>query len=163
MMSTAWCPSSWNWRSLRSGTVWPRWTSMPVGSMPYLTRSGFPVLTLRSSFLRNSSSGTILSTPLRIRACCSSTVFTITPISSFPLPLLLEPAQGDQETTDHDHQTKGRQEHCNCNGYPEERIQVRIDREDEGRHQLTSCQAAETISYTSESGRPPRRHEGGGR
>ena len=51
MMRTAWWPSSWNWRSLRSGTVWPRWTSMPVGSMPYLMRSGLPVATLRSSFL----------------------------------------------------------------------------------------------------------------
>ena len=43
MMSTAVWPSSWNCRSFRSGTVWPRWTSKPVGSMPYLTRSGLPV------------------------------------------------------------------------------------------------------------------------
>src|SRR5437016_4649002 len=48
---------------------------MPVGSMPYLTRSGFPVFTLRSSFWRNSGSGTI-SAPRRMRANCSSTVFT---------------------------------------------------------------------------------------
>src|SRR5579885_2513082 len=75
-MRTAWWPSSWNRRSFRRGTVWPRWTSMPVGSMPYLTRRGLPVLTLRSSFLRNSSSGTICSTPRRIRASCSSTGFT---------------------------------------------------------------------------------------
>src|SRR5262249_9844549 len=79
MMSTAWCPSSWNWRSLRSGTVCPRWTSMPVGSMPYLTRSGLPVLTLRSSFLRSSSSFSICATPRRIRASCSSTGFMTDP------------------------------------------------------------------------------------
>src|SRR5438132_2530971 len=48
---------------------------MPVGSMPYLTRSGFPLFTLRSSFWRNSDSGTI-SAPRRIRANCSSAVFT---------------------------------------------------------------------------------------
>src|SRR4051794_23382364 len=44
--------------------------------MPYLTRSGLPVATLRSSFLRSSSSGTICSAPRRISASCSSTVFT---------------------------------------------------------------------------------------
>ena len=32
---------------------------MPVGSMPYLTRSGDPSRTERSSFLTNSASGTI--------------------------------------------------------------------------------------------------------
>src|SRR4051812_30942843 len=76
MMMTAVWPRSWNWQSLRRGTVWPRWTSIPVGSMPYLTRSGLPVLTLRSSFLRSSSSGTTCSTPRRIRTSCSSTGFT---------------------------------------------------------------------------------------
>src|ERR1700733_8207384 len=50
---------------------------MPVGSIPYLIRSGLPVLTLRSSFLRSSSSGTICSQPRRIRASCSSTDFTL--------------------------------------------------------------------------------------
>src|SRR5579872_4208111 len=76
MMMTAWWPSSWNSRILRSGTVWPRWTSMPVGSMPYLTRRGLPVFRLRSSFWRSSASGTICSAPRWIRASCSSRVFT---------------------------------------------------------------------------------------
>src|SRR5262245_52992007 len=79
MISTALCPSSWNCFNFRSGTVWPRWTSMPVGSMPYLTRSGVPVLTLLSSFFRSSSSGTICSTPRRITASCSSTDFMSVP------------------------------------------------------------------------------------
>ena len=34
---------------------------MPVGSMPYLMRSGLPVATLRSSFLRSSAKGSICS------------------------------------------------------------------------------------------------------
>ncbi len=43
---------------------------MPVGSMPYLTRSGRFSRTERSSFLRNSASGTICSTPrFRIESC----------------------------------------------------------------------------------------------
>src|SRR5262245_57167030 len=48
--------------------------------MPYLTRSGLPVLTLRSSFLRSSSSGTTCSAPRRINASCSSTDFTADPL-----------------------------------------------------------------------------------
>ena len=36
MMRTAVCPSSWNWRSLRSTTAKPRWMSDAVGSMPEL-------------------------------------------------------------------------------------------------------------------------------
>src|SRR5262249_16516000 len=44
--------------------------------MPYLTRSGWPVATLRWSFARRAASGTICSTPRRIRASCSSTLFT---------------------------------------------------------------------------------------
>ena len=35
-------PRSWNSRSLRSTTVWPRWMSGVVGSMPSFTRSGRP-------------------------------------------------------------------------------------------------------------------------
>ena len=35
----------------------PRWTSIPVGSMPYLTRRGRFSRTDRSSFLRNSAFG----------------------------------------------------------------------------------------------------------
>src|SRR5262245_59151215 len=50
---------------------------MPVGSMPYLTRSGLPVVMLRSSFLRSSSSFSICSAPRRIRASCSSTLLTV--------------------------------------------------------------------------------------
>src|SRR5262245_23316687 len=52
---------------------------MPVGSMPYLTRSGLPVCTLRWSFFCSSSSGTTCSAPRRIRASCSSTDFTSQP------------------------------------------------------------------------------------
>src|SRR5256885_371301 len=40
MISPAWWASSWNRRSLRRGTVCPRRTSMPEGSMPNLTRRG---------------------------------------------------------------------------------------------------------------------------
>src|SRR5262245_40443950 len=72
MISTAWWPSSWNCRSFRSGTVWPRCTSMPVGSMPYLTRSGLPVAMLRWSFFVNSSAGVIWSAPRRKITSCSS-------------------------------------------------------------------------------------------
>src|SRR5262249_37239399 len=75
MIRTAWWPRSWNCRSLRNGTVWPRWTSMPVGSMPYLTRKGLPVWMLRSSFWSSSSSGVICSTPRRSRAICSAALF----------------------------------------------------------------------------------------
>src|SRR5437773_5428061 len=49
---------------------------MPVGSIPYLTRSGFPVFTLRANFCCSSASGTICSAPRQIKANCSSTVFT---------------------------------------------------------------------------------------
>src|SRR5262245_6885220 len=73
MMSTAWWPSCWNRRSFRSGTVWPRWTLMPVGSMPNLTRRGMPCVRLRVSFSRSCSSGTICSTPRRIKASWCST------------------------------------------------------------------------------------------
>src|SRR5207237_9307521 len=52
------------------------WTSIPVGSMPYLTRSGLPVLMLRSSFSRSSPSGAICSTPRRIKTIWTSTLFT---------------------------------------------------------------------------------------
>src|SRR5271157_3929554 len=71
MMMAVW-PRSWNCLSLRRGTVWPRWTSIPVGSMPYLTRKGWFARSDRSSFLRNSSSGTICSTPRRRMRSCSS-------------------------------------------------------------------------------------------
>src|SRR5215471_16082251 len=58
---------------------------MPVGSMPYLTRSGLPVLMLRSSFFRSSASVSICSTPRRITASCSSTDFTTAPSSTVHL------------------------------------------------------------------------------
>ena len=48
MIRTAVCPSSWNWRSLRSTTAKPRWMSDAVGSMPSLTRSERPVPSLRA-------------------------------------------------------------------------------------------------------------------
>ena len=38
-----WWPSSWNWRSLVSSTVWPRCRSAAVGSKPALTRNGRPL------------------------------------------------------------------------------------------------------------------------
>src|SRR5437868_5072316 len=47
---------------------------MAVGSMPYLTRSGLPVRTLRSSFLTISSWGTTCSAPRQIRSSCSATL-----------------------------------------------------------------------------------------
>src|SRR5437762_3384382 len=53
--------------------------------MPYLTRSGLPVLTLRSSFWRSSASVTICSTPRRITVSCSSTDFTTAPSSTVHL------------------------------------------------------------------------------
>ena len=42
MISTTRCPASWNSRSLRSTTAWPRWMSGAVGSIPSFTRSGRP-------------------------------------------------------------------------------------------------------------------------
>src|SRR5262245_29572573 len=48
--------------------------------MPYLTRNGCPVATLRSSFLRNSGSVSTCSVPRWIRASCSSTDFMSAPL-----------------------------------------------------------------------------------
>ena len=42
-------PRSWNSRSLRRTTVWPRWMSGAVGSIPSFTRSGRPSPSWRSS------------------------------------------------------------------------------------------------------------------
>ena len=42
MMRTAVWPASWNWRSLRSTTVWPSVRSGRLGSTPSFTRSGRP-------------------------------------------------------------------------------------------------------------------------
>src|SRR6478736_2814857 len=75
MINTAVWPRSWKRRSFRNGTVCPRCTSIPVGSMPYLTRSGLPVLALCSSFFWRPSRGSICSTPRRRIASCSSTGF----------------------------------------------------------------------------------------
>ena len=47
---------------------------MPVGSIPYFTRNGRRSLTDRSSFLMNSASGTIASTPRFKIESCSATV-----------------------------------------------------------------------------------------
>ena len=42
-INTAVWPASWNARSRRNRIEWPRWMSLPVGSMPSFTRSGRPV------------------------------------------------------------------------------------------------------------------------
>ena len=62
--STAMWPRSWNWRSLRSTTVKPRWMSDAVGSMPSFTRSGRP----DASFSRSSSSVMQSTVPARAGA-----------------------------------------------------------------------------------------------
>src|SRR5919108_2892888 len=62
MISTTVWPSSWNSRSFRSTTVWPRWMSGVVGSTPSFTRSGRPFASWRSS----SPSGSA-STAFRVR------------------------------------------------------------------------------------------------
>src|SRR5918996_6297 len=49
MISTTVWPRSWNSRSLRRTTVWPRWMSGVVGSTPSFTRSGRPRPSWRSS------------------------------------------------------------------------------------------------------------------
>src|SRR5918998_2724334 len=77
MMSTTVWPSSWNSRSLRSTTVWPRWMSGVVGSTPSFTRSVRPV----SSWRRSSSSGSA-STALRVRNRAAS------PAESVMAPML---------------------------------------------------------------------------
>src|SRR5918999_4698176 len=56
MISTTWWPRSWNSRSLRRTTVWPRWMSGVVGSTPSLTRSAGPVESCRSSSPAGSAS-----------------------------------------------------------------------------------------------------------
>src|SRR4051794_27368009 len=48
MISTTVWPSSWNSRSFWRTTVWPRWMSGAVGSIPSFTRSGRPSPSLRS-------------------------------------------------------------------------------------------------------------------
>src|SRR5918992_3074673 len=67
MISTTWWPRSWNSRSLRRTTVWPRWMSGVVGSTPNFTRSGLP----RPSWRSNSPSGSA-STALRVRKRAAS-------------------------------------------------------------------------------------------
>ena len=61
-------PRSWNSRSLRSTTVWPRWMSGAVGSIPSFTRSGRPSPSCASSapsgrastaFLSRKSAGSV--------------------------------------------------------------------------------------------------------
>ena len=60
-------PASWNSRSLPRTTVWPRWMSGAVGSIPSFTRSGRPA----SSCSASAPSGST-STALRIRRPASS-------------------------------------------------------------------------------------------
>src|SRR3954451_11933652 len=67
MISTTVWPSSWNSRSFRSTTVWPRWMSGVVGSTPSFTRSGRPFASCRSS----SPSGRA-STAFRVRKRAAS-------------------------------------------------------------------------------------------
>src|SRR5215218_9721178 len=42
MIRTTWWPARWNSASFARTTVWPRWMSAVVGSIPSLTRSGRP-------------------------------------------------------------------------------------------------------------------------
>src|SRR3954451_23764914 len=67
MISTTVWPSSWNSRSFRSTTVWPRWMSGVVGSTPSFTLSGRPFPSCRSS----SPSGSA-STAFRVRKRAAS-------------------------------------------------------------------------------------------
>src|SRR5215218_619096 len=67
MISTTLWPSSWNSRSLRSTTVWPRWMSGVVGSTPSLTRSG-----RFSASWRSSSPAGRASTAFRVRKRAAS-------------------------------------------------------------------------------------------
>src|SRR5215210_2753513 len=67
MISTTWCPRSWNSRNFRRTTVWPRWMSGVVGSTPSFTRSGRPFPSCRSS----SPSGSA-STAFRVRKRATS-------------------------------------------------------------------------------------------
>src|SRR5215207_6411111 len=62
MISTTWWPSSWNSRSFRRTTVWPRWMSGVVGSTPSFTLRGRPLASCRSS-----SPAGRASTALRVR------------------------------------------------------------------------------------------------
>src|SRR6202046_1133614 len=57
MISTTRCPASWNSRSLRSTTAWPRWMSGAVGSMPSFTRSGRPTEAACESFSARTPEG----------------------------------------------------------------------------------------------------------
>src|ERR687890_232336 len=77
MISTTVCPSSWNSRSLRRTTVWPRWMSGVVGSTPSFTRSGSPFASWRSSWPSGSAS-----TALRVRNGAAS------PAESVMAPML---------------------------------------------------------------------------
>ena len=53
---------------------------MPVGSIPYFTRSGRFSRTERSSFLMNSASGTIASTPrFKIESCSATSLMRTAP------------------------------------------------------------------------------------
>src|SRR3954470_11956186 len=81
MMSTTLCPASWNSRSLPSTTVWPRWMSAEVGSMPSLTRSGRP-----SSSLRSSSPCGSTSTALRNRSVTTGSDGSLADLPGLPPP-----------------------------------------------------------------------------
>ena len=64
MSTTVW-PRSWNSRSFWRTTVWPRWRSLAVGSMPSFARSGRPVA-------RRASRAPAGSTSTALRARCAA-------------------------------------------------------------------------------------------
>src|SRR5829696_2469531 len=61
MISTTTWPASWNSRSFCRTTVWPRWMSGAVGSIPNFTRSGRPFSSCRSSAASGRASTAFLS------------------------------------------------------------------------------------------------------
>src|SRR5918994_55546 len=91
MISTTVWPSSWNSRSFRSTTVWPRWMSGVVGSTPSFTRSGRPFASWRSS----SPSGSA-STAFRVRnRVAPPGEFVMRPRLGFsPSPAPVQPSPG---------------------------------------------------------------------
>ena len=76
MMSTTVWPRSWNCRSLRSGTAWPRCRSGAVGSTPSLMVSARPV----ASLVFSASTGTMSAAPLAMVFSCpaASDTWTLT-------------------------------------------------------------------------------------
>src|SRR3954451_1337853 len=84
--TTVW-PRSWNSRSFRRNTVWPRWMSGAVGSIPSLTRSGRPSASCRSRAPSGSASTAFRS---RKRASEASGSVTVAMLDSRPRRTELE-------------------------------------------------------------------------